>query len=122
VDAAKLATQTAITAGYPRNQGGNAMWMFSGKLGLLTEHGATMLYEGDLTEGQSGSPVWIDQGGQINLIGIAVARGSGNRILRMSPYVDSQLNEWMLRAESASLELEYERLECESGGLQEAQR
>lgn len=122
VDVAKLDTQTAITAGYPRNQGGNALWMFSGKLGLLTEHGATMLYDGDLSEGQSGSPVWIDQGGQLNLIGIAVARGSGNRILRMSPYVDAQCNEWMLRAESASLELEYERLACESGGLREAER
>jgi V8-like Glu-specific endopeptidase len=90
--------ETAFTAGYPRNRGGTNMWVFSGML-IARPQSPILIFTGSLTEGQSGSPVWIQQGGTINLVGVAVSRGSVNRIIRLSWDMVFRLNEWMLKAE-----------------------
>ncbi len=108
VDPKDLRNQTAYTAGYPGNKGGNQMWAFSGQLVSVPEQSPIMTYTGELTEGQSGSPVWIQHDGGYNMVGIAVARGSANRIVRMTWDVVEQLNDWMLVAEKEAPELEFE--------------
>ena len=119
VDPGVLLRQTAYTAGYPRNQGGSAMWCFSGMLASVPAQRPIMVYTGETTEGQSGSPVWIEQDGKRNLVGIAVARGNVNRVVRITWGVVEQLNNWMLRAESPAREFEFEQLEGESQGVYE---
>jgi V8-like Glu-specific endopeptidase len=113
VDPSALLRQMASTAGYPGNRGGSTMWCFSGMLASVPPQSPIMVYTGETTEGQSGSPVWIEQNGKRNLVGIAVARGNVNRVLRMTWGVVEQLNEWMLRAEKPTPKLEMEQLETE---------
>jgi V8-like Glu-specific endopeptidase len=113
VDASGLLRQIAYTAGYPGNRGGNTMWCFSGMLASVPAQSPIMIYTGETTEGQSGSPVWIEQDGKRNLVGIAVARGNVNRVVRMTWGVVEQLNQWMLSAENPTRELEMEHLERE---------
>jgi V8-like Glu-specific endopeptidase len=100
VDASSLSRITAYTAGYPRNKGANQMWGFSGGLISASEQSPIMVYQGELTEGQSGSPVWIQHDGTYDIVGIAVARGSSNRVVRLSWDVVFQLNSWMLAAQN----------------------
>jgi len=116
VDPSTLLTQMAYTAGYPGNRGGNTMWCFSGMLASVPPQSPIMVYTGETTEGQSGSPVWIEQDGKRNLVGIAVARGNVNRVLRMTWGVVEQLNEWMLHAEKPTPEFELEQFETEQFG------
>lgn len=99
VEPRNLVTQTAFTAGYPKNKGGNEMWSFSGLLASVPERSPLMVFTGDTMEGQSGSPVWVQQSGQFNLVGIVVARGNVNRALRLTWSVVAELNDWMLAAE-----------------------
>ncbi|HWS62717.1 MAG TPA: trypsin-like peptidase domain-containing protein, partial [Steroidobacteraceae bacterium] len=113
VDPSTLLRQMAYTAGYPGNRGGNTMWCFSGMLASVPPQSPIMVYTGETTEGQSGSAVWIEQDGKRNLVGIAVARGNVNRVLRITWGVVEQLNEWMLRAEKPTPELELEQFETE---------
>jgi V8-like Glu-specific endopeptidase len=113
VDPSTLLRQMAYTAGFPGNRGGNTMWCFSGMLASVPPQSPIMVYTGETTEGQSGSPVWIEQDGKRNLVGIAVARGNVNRVLRITWGVVEQLNEWMLRAEKPTPELELEQFEME---------
>jgi V8-like Glu-specific endopeptidase len=101
-----LSGETAFTAGYPRNRGRIYMWAFSGMLAGASPQRPVMSYLGSLTEGQSGSPVWIQQDGTINLVGVAVSRGRVNRIIRLSWDMVYRLSEWMLKAEK-SPELEF---------------
>jgi len=84
------------------------MWCFSGWLNSVPPQSPIMYFQGEITEGQSGSPVWIEQDGKRNLVGIAVARGSANRIVRMTWALVGELNDWMLRAENPKRELEFE--------------
>ena len=52
VDPKSLVTQTAYTAGYPKNKGAAAMWSFSGLLAYVGEKDRTMTFTGEATEGQ----------------------------------------------------------------------
>jgi V8-like Glu-specific endopeptidase len=105
VEPANLDRETAFTAGYPGNRGGKDMWAFSGML-IARPQSPILIFTGSLTEGQSGSPAWIRQGGTINLAGVVVSRGSVNRIIRLSWDMVQRLNGWMLKAER-SPELEF---------------
>jgi V8-like Glu-specific endopeptidase len=118
VDSGVLSRMTGYTAGYPRNQGGSTMWCFSGML-VVSAQSPIMIYRGETTEGQSGSPVWIEQDGKRNLVGIVVARGSVNKVVRITWGVVEQLNKWMLRAEHPTREFEFEQLEAGSQGVYE---
>jgi V8-like Glu-specific endopeptidase len=118
VDPTCLVRQQAFTAGFPLNKGGSAMWCFSGWLNSVPPQSPIMYFQGEMTEGQSGSPVWIEQDGKLNLVGIAVARGSANRIVRMTWALVGQLNDWMLRAENPKRELEHEHGPREQGESQ----
>ena len=100
VDPGNLVRQTAYTAGYPKNKGATQMWGFSGMLASVPAQSPIMVYTAETTEGQSGSPVWIQQDGTYNLVGIAVARGNVNRVVRLTWDVVEQLNDWMLAAEN----------------------
>jgi V8-like Glu-specific endopeptidase len=95
VDPKSLVTQTAYTAGYPRNKGQSALWCFSGLLAYVGEKDRTMTYTADVTEGQSGSPVWIERDGKSILVGIVVARGTTNRVVRVTRELCRQLASWM---------------------------
>lgn len=95
VDPKNLVTQSAYTSGYPKNKGMSAMWCFSGLLAYVGEKERTMTYTGDVTEGQSGSPVWIERGGKFILVGVVVARGSTNRVVRVTRELCRQLASWM---------------------------
>jgi len=105
VEPANLDRETAFTTGYPGNRGGKDMWVFSGML-IARPLSPILIFTGSLTEGQSGSPAWIQQGGTINLVGVVVSRGSVNRIIRLSWDMVERMNGWMLKAER-SPELEF---------------
>lgn len=108
VDPGELVLQTAYTAGYPRNKGGNQIWSFSGLLASVPEQSPLMVYTGETTEGQSGSPIWILQVGKYNMVGIVVARGNVNKIVRMTWDVVEQVNDWMLGVEKEASDLGFE--------------
>lgn len=95
VDPKNLLTQTAYTAGYPKNKGLRSMWCFSGLLVSVQEKNRTMSFTGSATEGQSGSPVWTQSGGQYSLVGILVARGDVNLVVRVTREFVRQIREWM---------------------------
>ena len=95
VDPTSLVTQTAYTAGYPKSKGTGAMWCFSGLLAYVGEKDRTMTYTADVTEGQSGSPVWIQREGKFILVGVVVARGTTNRVVRVTREFCRQLASWM---------------------------
>ena len=59
----------------------------------------TIHYTGTLIEGQSGSPVWIERNGVRNIVGIAISRGTFNRVYPLTWEMVTELNGWMLRAE-----------------------
>ena len=84
------------------------MWIFSGWLLSVPPQSPIMVFGGETTEGQSGSPVWTGQGGAYNLVGIVVARGNVNRVIRLTWDVVFQLNEWMLASGKKIPELEWE--------------
>lgn len=95
VDPKNLVTQTAYTSGYPKNKGKSAMWCFSGLLAEVGETARTMAYTADVTEGQSGSPVWIQRDGKFVLVGIVVSRGTTNRVVRVTRELCRQLASWI---------------------------
>lgn len=99
VDPATLNGQVAITAGYPGDKGGNEMWVVSGTMSRSVGGAVTIHYTGTLIEGQSGSPVWIERNGVRNIVGIAISRGTFNRVYPLTWEMVTELNGWMLRAE-----------------------
>ena len=76
VNPASLNDQVAITAGYPRDKGGNQMWVVTGTMSRSVGGAAAIHYTGALIEGQSGSPAWIEQNGVRNIVGLVASRGS----------------------------------------------
>jgi hypothetical protein len=60
---------------------------------------AAIHYTGELIEGQSGSPAWIERNGVRNIVGLAVSRGTFNQLYPLSWEMVTELNGWMLRAE-----------------------
>src|SRR5262249_45455864 len=94
-----LNNQVAITAGYPGDKGGNEMWVVSGTMSHAVGGTVPIYYTGTLIEGQSGSPVWIEHNRVRNIVGIAVSRGTHNRIYPLTWEMVTELNGWMLRAE-----------------------
>ncbi len=125
VDPATLVRQTVFTAGYPKRHGANQMWIYSGWLLSVPPQSPIMVFGGETTEGQSGSPVWTQQGGGYNLVGLVVARGNVNRVIRLTWDVVFQLNDWMLASGRRAPELGLESqawelsLPAESGDLEE---
>jgi V8-like Glu-specific endopeptidase len=105
VGPATLLRQTVFTAGFPRKHGGNQMWIYSAWLLSVPPQSPIMVFGGETTEGQSGSPVWTQQGGGYNLVGIVVARGNVNRVIRLTWDVVFQVNEWMLASGRRTPEL-----------------
>jgi Dyp-type peroxidase family len=99
VDAASLNGQVAVTAGYPNDKGGKEMWVVTGTMSRSVGGTVTVHYTGELIEGQSGSPAWIEQNGARNIVGIVVSRGTFNRLYPLSWDMVEELNGWMLRAE-----------------------
>ena len=99
VDPGNLVRRVAYTAGYPKKHGGNQMWVFSGWLASVPPRSPIMVFRGETTEGQSGSPMWIRDGSGYNLVGVVVARGNVNRVIRLTWNIVEQLNGWMLAAE-----------------------
>jgi hypothetical protein len=91
--------QVAITAGYPRDKGGNQMWVVTGTMSRSVGGTAAIHYTGELIEGQSGSPAWIEQNGARNIVGLVASRGTFNRLYPLSWDMVEELNGWMLRAE-----------------------
>jgi V8-like Glu-specific endopeptidase len=99
VDPASLNGQVAITAGYPGDKGGNEMWVVTGTMSRSVGGTAAIHYTGELIEGQSGSPAWIEQNGERNIVGLVASRGTFNRLYPLSWDMVAELNGWMLRAE-----------------------
>jgi V8-like Glu-specific endopeptidase/subtilisin family serine protease len=99
VDPASLNGQVAITAGYPNDKGGNEMWVVTGTMSRSVGGTVAIHYTGQLIEGQSGSPAWIEQNGERNIVGLVVSRGTFNRLYPLSWDMVEELNGWMLRAE-----------------------
>jgi V8-like Glu-specific endopeptidase len=109
VEPKDLRLRTAFTAGYPGNKGGNQMWCFSGCLLSVPDQNPLMAYSEAATRGQSGSPVWIRQNGNYNLVGMIVeATPDRSLVLRLTWEVVWQLNDWMLAVEKAAPEIELE--------------
>jgi V8-like Glu-specific endopeptidase len=108
VDPKSLLTQTAYTAGYPKNKGGSTMWYFSGLLVSVQEKARTMSYTGEGTEGQSGSPVWMQKDGQYMLIGVLVARGQVKIVVRVTHEFVRQIADWMSPQQKEAPEEEFE--------------
>jgi V8-like Glu-specific endopeptidase len=99
VDPASLNGQVAITAGYPGDKGGNQMWVVTGTMSRSVGGAAAIHYTGQLIEGQSGSPAWIEKNGVRNIVGLVASRGTFNRLYPLSWEMVTELNGWMLRAE-----------------------
>jgi len=116
VDPKSLITQVAYSAGFPKNKGTGAMWCFSGVLAVVDEKRRTMVYTAEITEGQSGSPVWIRHDGKSVLVGIAVSRSTDARrfVVRVTRELCRQLTAWMGPQQHEKLgELEEALLEAE---------
>jgi V8-like Glu-specific endopeptidase len=123
VDPASLNGQVAITAGYPGDKGGNQMWVVSGTMSRSVGGTAAIHYTGELIEGQSGSPAWIERNGVRNIVGIAASRGTFNRLYPLTWEMVTELNGWMLRAErrtESEAETEFEGDQSEGHELEAA--
>jgi V8-like Glu-specific endopeptidase len=123
VDPASLNGQVAITAGYPGDKGGNQMWVVSGTMSRSVGGTAAIHYTGELIEGQSGSPAWIERNGVRNIVGIAASRGTFNRLYPLTWEMVTELNGWMLRAErrtESESETEFEGDQSEGHELEAA--
>ena len=103
-----LMGKTATTAGYPQAKGGKTMWWFSGLLHSVDEKKRVMWFTGEATRGQSGSPVWIQDGNSYRLAGILVAEvvGSSSAVVRVTRELCRQLHDWI--AGSGETEVESE--------------
>lgn len=108
VDPGRLVTQMAYTTGYPAKRSGNQMWTFSGLLVSAPQQSQIMSFTGEATKGQSGSPVWIRENGNDNMVGILVARGDVGFVVRLTWDVVFQVNNWMLASSKGTQELEFE--------------
>lgn len=102
VAAADIQGATGDTAGYPTEKDKLARKMYhaSGRLRFAGDRpveGAPLLqYAGDVTKGQSGSPVWLNRRGGIELLGIAIAASSQvNYVVQLTPAVWTQIDTWM---------------------------
>ena len=72
-------------------------------------------YTGEVTEGQSGSPVWVQRDGQYVLVGIVAARGQVNIVVRVTPDFVRQLGDWIGTKQKEVLEEGLEDLENKQG-------
>jgi V8-like Glu-specific endopeptidase len=95
-DPAHLNGKAVITAGYPGSSGGKKMMQAAGILHSVQQQRRTMGITADTTKGQSGSPIWIDEGGKSKLVGIAVgASGQSNFAVRVTRELIRQLRTWI---------------------------
>lgn len=102
VSAQNIQGATGHTAGYPteKDRLARKMWEASGRLRFTGDRpldAAPFLnYSGDTTKGQSGSPVWIQDSGGMQLIGMAIVAGErSNTVLRLTDAVWTQIDAWM---------------------------
>src|SRR5882724_4735717 len=105
-----LMGKTAYTAGYPQAKGGKTMWWFSGMLHSVDEKKRVMWFAGEATRGQSGSPVWIQDGNSYRMAGILAAEvvGSSNAVVRITRELCRQLQDWMAGSNETEMENEFE--------------
>jgi V8-like Glu-specific endopeptidase len=103
-----LMGKTAYTAGYPQAKGGKTMWWFSGMLHSVDEKKRVMWFTGEATRGQSGSPVWIQDGNSYRMAGILTAEvvGSSNAVVRITRELCRQLQDWMSGSNETEMENE----------------
>jgi V8-like Glu-specific endopeptidase len=107
LDPTQLAGQTAYTAGYPKDLGqGTRPYSTSGMLSGVDIRGRReiMNYDADGCPGQSGSPIWIERGGNRYLAGIFTKVGTGydattglvslNSAVRITKEVFDQISRW----------------------------
>jgi V8-like Glu-specific endopeptidase len=95
-DPAALDRKPVSTAGYPDSAGGKRMMGATGTLYGVSRLSRTMGCSADATKGQSGSPIWLTQGGVPCLVGIVVGAGPGlNIALRVTRELIRQLRTWI---------------------------
>jgi V8-like Glu-specific endopeptidase len=95
--------RTATTAGYPKDVGnGETMISTDGRINGADVRSRTMSITADACQGQSGSPVWLDEATGPCLVGMMVAVFRGvNLALRVTDDVCAQLRHWMKGASDA---------------------
>lgn len=96
----RLRNQKASTAGYPSGKQQNTLFSASGTLHdvdvPVPGRRRTMSITADMTEGQSGSPVWLRDGRRLDLVGIAVSAGhEQNRVVRVTRELIRQVRAWI---------------------------
>jgi V8-like Glu-specific endopeptidase len=98
-----LAGATAFTSGYPKDRGnGESPLHGSGVLSGVVSTRRLMSYSADACQGQSGSPVWVNVGGELRLVGILVmVLPTTTLVLRVTRELSRQLRAW-LGSESAA--------------------
>lgn len=70
----------AFASGYPRAHGGRTLWCARG---YLQSSGSNLMRTlADVTPGQSGSPIWIEDGDRRVVLGVAVLYTSANNVVR----------------------------------------
>jgi V8-like Glu-specific endopeptidase len=92
-----LAGATAFTSGYPKDRGnGESPLHGSGVLTGVVSTRRLMSYSADACQGQSGSPVWVEVGGELRLVGILVmVLPTTTLVLRVTRELSRQLRAWL---------------------------
>lgn len=92
----RLEGRTAITAGYPKDKGGTAPHITTGELSNVSAGSQIMHISADACRGQSGSPVWINSGGEHCMVGMMLSvRETTNVALRVTDEICAQLRAWI---------------------------
>jgi V8-like Glu-specific endopeptidase len=82
------------TAGYPSAKGGTTLWQASGYLAVTGPNQMRAL--ADMTRGQSGSPVWVEQDGHTTLLGVAANfQLANNAVRRITKGMIDELRGWI---------------------------
>lgn len=88
------AFKSADTAGYPIAEGGTTLWRASGYLAITGANQMRTL--ADTTPGQSGSPVWVEDGGQKIVLGVAADfLPASNPVRRITQGMLDELRRWI---------------------------
>jgi len=90
---AALRTAALNLSGYPGDKGGAQQWFMAQRAKALSARVIT--YDIDTMGGQSGSPVWVMEGGARYAVGIHTnGAGSGNSATRIEGSVFARLSDW----------------------------
>jgi V8-like Glu-specific endopeptidase len=122
VSPSRLEGRTVITAGYPKDKGGKTPYITTGQLSNVSASRRTMDISADACQGQSGSPVWMNVGGEHCMVGMLLSvKETTNVALRFTDEICAQLRSWLKGASDvcapspgARRELEFEDADLES--------